>query len=488
MRHAQRSGVTVLTASLSALLLAACQQQPDAPAAATPDSSLSKPVAGARSLLTPVAYVRSAPPPARKLPNDPHLLKALGDPGRRLLPLLAALEEIERGQAKRPIDIIQIGDSHTANSAFAGRLRELFQEKFGAAGRGLLPPGIPFDYYRPQLVTVTESQRWPLSSSFRQSARGPWGIAAVRETGTRPGERMILTSTEDEGFSRAYVEVLRQPGGGRIDVAIDSVPAPPIATEAAEATPGWVQIPAPAGSRELTLTPHGDGPVDVLSWGTDRNGPGILYENFGTIGATVDIMGRWDQPIVQAELAQRDPALIVIAFGTNEGFAPAADPVAYKDLYLERVRMIKEAAPNAAILIIGPPDGNRLYRRAPGQVGACVAKVADDAPIAISSTRQASAKAGARTVWAPPPKLAALRAVQREIANEQGWYFWDWSAAMGGPCSEHRWTLLDPPLAADDHVHLRQDGYRKTAEQLFAELMAQYDRYRALRPVAATAR
>jgi lysophospholipase L1-like esterase len=337
-------------------------------------------------------------------------------------------------------------------------------------------------------VTVTESQRWPLSSSFRQTARGPWGIAGVRETGTRPGERMVLDSTEDEGFSRAFVEVLRQPGGGRIDVAIDSVPAPPIATNAAEAAPGWVRIPVPAGSRELSLAPHGDGPVDVLAWGTERDSPGILYENFGTIGATVDIMGRWDPPIVQAELAERDPALIVIAFGTNEGFASATDPVAYKDLFLERVRMIKAAAPNAAILIIGPPDGNRLYRRGPGQAGACVAKISDEAPSAVSSQKPAKARSGSRTVWAPPPKLAALRAVQREAANEQGWYFWDWSAAMGGPCSMHRWASMDPPLAADDHVHLRQDGYRKTAEQLFAELMAQFDRYRALRPVTATAR
>ena len=39
---------------------------------------------------------------------------------------------------------MQIGDSHTANDSFSGRLRELFQARFGDAGRGVLPPGVPY--------------------------------------------------------------------------------------------------------------------------------------------------------------------------------------------------------------------------------------------------------------------------------------------------------------------------------------------------------
>ena len=38
---------------------------------------------------------------------------------------------------------MQIGDSHTANDSFSGRLRELFQARFGDAGRGVMPPGCP---------------------------------------------------------------------------------------------------------------------------------------------------------------------------------------------------------------------------------------------------------------------------------------------------------------------------------------------------------
>ena len=41
------------------------------------------------------------------------------------------------------VAILQIGDSHTANDSFSGRMRELFQARFGDAGRGVLPPGVP---------------------------------------------------------------------------------------------------------------------------------------------------------------------------------------------------------------------------------------------------------------------------------------------------------------------------------------------------------
>jgi hypothetical protein len=467
-----------LAASGLLFSLAACQQSNGASEAGLAAGAEASPGVRARSI--EVAH------PPRKLPDDPRLLNALGDPARRLLPLLAALEEIETGSAARPVEIIQIGDSHTANASFAGHMRELLQERFGAAGRGMLQPGIPFDYYHPQLATVSENARWSLASSFRQTAAGPWGIAGVRETATRPGDRMTLTSTEDAGFARAFIEILRRPGGGKLDLRVDENPIQPIATNGPAVQAEWREIPVPPGSHTLSLAPHGDGPVELLSWGTERPGPGVLYENFGTIGATVDLVGRWDKAIVKAELAQRDPALIIIAFGTNEGFDSGTDRAAYQQLFSERVRTLKDAAPNAAILVIGPPDGNRLYRRGLGQAGNCIARIVDDTPAAPGGKQ--GKKAGPHAIWAPPPALAKVRLAQRQAAGAEGWYFWDWSAAMGGACAIHHWTELEPPLAHDDHVHLQVEGYRLGAQQLFDELMAQYDRYRALRPTVAAHR
>lgn len=52
---------------------------------------------------------------------------------------------------------------------------------------------------------------------------------------------------------------------------------------------------------------------------------------------------------------------------------------------------------------------------------------------------------------------------------------------MGGDCTIVEWANTDPPLAARDHVHLLKPGYRRTAEQLFEQLMRGYDLYLQLR-------
>jgi lysophospholipase L1-like esterase len=453
-----------LVAALGLLCLGGCSPPTDAAGAAPVPSAAQR------------APASVAAPVTRSLPTDRHLLEALGDPARRLLPLLVALEAIETGQSDHPIDIIQLGDSHTANDAFSGRMRELFQERFGAAGRGMLPAGIPFEYFRPKLVTAAETPGWALSSSFRDPNDGPWGLAGTRERGTRPVLTMTLTSTEPVGFGRAAIEVLSRPGAGALDISVDGGKPLVVPTAGSGLHAAWIDVHPAPGSHVLSASPHGDGPVELLAWEVERPGSGVLYENFGTIGATVDVMGRWDRDIVAAEFARRDPALILIAFGTNEGFRRRTDREAYRQLFIDRVRAISAAAPGAAILIIGPPDGNRLFKRAAGQAGSCVPQVAEDAVGVLTAVKQP----GRGAVWAPPPGLAKLRQAERQAAAAEHWYFWDWSAAMGGACAMHRWVEADPPLGMADHIHLKADGYRLGAQQLFAELMAQYDRYRSL--------
>src|SRR5215475_9820618 len=74
-----------------------------------------------------------------------------------LEPFFVALAGLGSRRARLPVRILQIGDSHTANDSFSGRLRERLQAKFGAAGRGWLPAGVPYAYFRPALVTVSET-------------------------------------------------------------------------------------------------------------------------------------------------------------------------------------------------------------------------------------------------------------------------------------------------------------------------------------------
>jgi lysophospholipase L1-like esterase len=347
--------------------------------------------------------------------------------------------------------VIQLGDSHTAADLFSGRLRELFQGRFGAAGRGMLPPGIPNPWYHPALVQVADSGDWRLASGFK--VPGPFGMAGILQQSSQAGAAMTLTETEPQGFDRGFFEVLRQPQAGTLRLQVDGDTPHDFATTAPLLTPHWVEFDTPGG--KMTLTAQGDGPVTLLAWGTQRQVPGVVYENLGIIGATIGVTGHWDPAIVAGEMRRRDPALIVVAYGTNEAVEPPAMLRDYATRFRTRVEALHAAAPGAAILVVGPPDVDRR----------------GEAPVAGCDAGDAG--------WAPPPGAEIVRDAERSVAAREGWYFWDWQKAMGGACSIDRWARETPPLAFPDRVHLQPAGYRKSAEALFAEIMNGYRRYRA---------
>ncbi len=143
--------------------------------------------------------------------------------------------------------------------------------------------------------------------------------------------------------------------------------------------------------------------MTVLGWGTERRVPGVVYENLGIVGATVSVVGHWDTATVAGELGRRDPALIIIAYGTNEGVEPAAGLASYAERFARGVEVLHRAAPGAAVLVVGPPD---VDRKGQPPIAGCDGDVA------------------------PPPGIAIVRDAQRAVAAREGWYFWDWQAAM----------------------------------------------------------
>jgi lysophospholipase L1-like esterase len=389
--------------------------------------------------------------PALPIPSDAEIAAKLG-PYAPLLPLYRALS------TGRTTVILQIGDSHTANDSFSGRLRELFQARFGDAGRGVLPPGVPYRWYRPARVSVT-SQGWAVVSSFGGDP-GPYGVTGLRQHADGPAE-MTLSADDPGDLDRAEIEVLRQPGGGTLDVDLERGGHTTIATAATAPQAVWLPVPPGNGSHTLTLRARGDGPVDVLAWGVARGRPGVIYANLGTVGASVDLMDAWDQALLNQDLAHLAPAMIVLAFGTNEGFRDSTDTGAYAIAFAARLRDLHATAPGAALLVLGPPDAYRHRRKG------------STAPPACGDPN-----------WTEPPNLSPVREVQRSVAAREHAYFWDWQAAMGGPCTMLRWAATNPPMAAPDHVHMFAPGYQATADELFRTIMDGYERYRALRPSA----
>lgn len=279
---------------------------------------------------------------------------------RPLVPFFDKLAHLRAGRGAH-VAVLQVGDSHTANDAFSGRMRELMQARFGDAGRGLLPPGIPFQYYRPAVVTVTADGWTPLHSGHDP---GPFGFAGIRQQ-TGANSTMTLTAPPPD-LTRVSVEVLAQPGGGTLDITTSDGRTASVAT--AGGKPGMMRIEVPSGpaTASLELRARPNGPVDMLAWTAERDGPGVTWSNLGTIGATVELVNGWDPRTLREEAAQLRPGLIVIAFGTNEGFKNSTDLAAYPALFRSAIRTLRRAAPGAAILVAGPLDGVRAAGSGPG--------------------------------------------------------------------------------------------------------------------------
>jgi lysophospholipase L1-like esterase len=408
-------------------------------------------VGAAGVLLLLQACLRSEETPA----SLPAPSQRLSSP-EALAPFFAQLAALEARQAQQPVRIMQIGDSHTANDSFSGRMRDRFQARFGPAGRGWLPAGVPYKYYRPHLVSVSESGWRHVKPSDHPGVA--LGLDAVAAESQPPDASMTIESTDPAGFDRFAVEFLEQPDGAAFTVAVDGGSPIRVSTAAAAPSVRHFGLPLDHPARQIELRAPERPPVTLLGWDVERQAPGIIYENHGTIGATIGLVNQMTPQVVSFEMTERQPGLLIIAFGTNEGFDDSLDTSHYGARFQENVESLRRAAHGVPVLIIGPPDGNRAERGC--QPDPC-------------------GTASSECTWHEPPKLAAVLDIQRRVAAAQGWAYWDWFDAMGGTCSIDRITTANPPLAMPDRVHMSTPGYQAMSDMLFGDLMGGYEIWKA---------
>nr|WP_246328920.1 GDSL-type esterase/lipase family protein [Brevundimonas lenta] len=184
------------------------------------------------------------------------------------------------------------------------------------------------------------------------------------------------------------------------------------------------------------------------------DGPGVILSNLGVVSATLRDLAARDETVVEAELAAWRPTLLVLAFGTNEGFEDDLDAAAYEALLRGQIERMRRLAPRASLLILGAPDALRS-----GATNGC----------------------SADGVRAPPPSLAVVRDVQRKVAADLDVAFWDWHGRMGGDCSADRLALGAEPYMRGDRVHFTSAGANWIGGTLAGDLMAAYDRWKAER-------
>ena len=176
-------------------------------------------------------------------------------------------------------------------------------------------------------------------------------------------------------------------------------------------------------------------PVRLFGWALD-NPRGITFETLGINGAQASIMLEWNEQVWSAEVAARNPALVIVAYGTNEANSPKWTEEQYRADLLAVLDRVRRAAPTASILMVGPPDCGRLR---------------------------------------PLAHLNEVIEVQRNVAKMQNVAFFDWRAHMGGAGMMKRWVQAG--LAQADYIHLSSAGYQVLGKMLFDQLERAYSEF-----------
>lgn len=361
------------------------------------------------------------------------------------------------------VSILQIGDSHTAADLFTDAVRQVLQRKFGAGGIGYLSVGTPRPGVRSNLLKASASSGWSYEGIQRSSQPDAFALSGFNASTSREGETLSFSSPHAETYTRIELEVRTDPNAGSIAVEIDDEPRLTVSLASSKPGSKVFEIPASAGGtsfRKLVLRAGEAKPVTVSALGIFREGRGVTYSSVGFPGATVDVVGRFSERALRDDLGRLAPDIVVLAFGTNEGFDAKLDPVAYRDRYRSVIREIRAAVPGARLVMIGPPQGER-------PLPAC--KPVDGKPCESIPAADLPAPAeGENACPQRPAQLDKVREVQRGLAQAERIPFWDWWAIMPGGCGASRWAAADPPLMAKDHVHFTKAGYRKAGEAFAA--------------------
>lgn len=358
-----------------------------------------------------------------------------------------ALDGLRADKRPQGVSVLHLGDSHIALDHMTGVLRQRWHSLFGDGGRGL-PPGSPYRYYAPQGYDISMSSEWRVASSLRADAVGPFGISGFRAETANAAAHMSLVS--DYEIGAVEIEAYGGPDSGSLLLQLGN--AAPLRLSTRRATPGVVFLRVPAAQvHHVVLSPVGDGLVALLGWAmlSGEAHPGVRYDSYGISGATLDVVSHWDKAVVDAEIKRLAPALILLGYGTNEGFDDHIDAKAYGTRFEALILRLQRLAPQASIAVLGAFDGMRRARASDVQ----------------------TCEAG----WATPPKLGILREVQRNIARRGGHAFIDGELVMGVSCGISRWVNATPALAWPDHVHLRPEGARRAGVAIWQGIMQAYE-------------
>jgi len=339
-----------------------------------------------------------------------------------LAPFFKRLSALRRGEETAMVRGLHLGDSLIASDHITDVIRDRLQVRHGNGGPGWLFVDRPTRGAGRTVRTGIASDGWTIEKiTDRTWPKGVTGLSGVIFSASG-----VETSTfKTGGASSAEVWFRTRPGGGALELTADGKSVGRVITDFPDDAPAYARIALPEGSSALQLKTSGK-PVQVYGVSLEQDRPGVVYDSIGLPGSTAKVLMRPDPATFQHQLAQRDPALIVLMLGGNEAFELSRKRTTLdeaRESLTTLVKHLRTLQPQAACLMAGTLD------------------------------------AGVKTMGGDVVPRAGSREISdviREVARAEGCAYWDALEAMGGVGVTKAW--LDARLMHEDLVHPRSTG------------------------------
>ena len=370
-----------------------------------------------------------------------------GDPLARFE---AGLAELEAGERTEPVRVAVYGASGTAIDLWTAYVRRYLQARFGDGGPGIVSAAKHNKWYRHHELSIDSSKHWTKHNAYRRNGEddpgyyGPIGVC--HDTASKRAWAEIgkaRRAPDDRAIAFYEVLHLQQPGGGHYRLALGGKEVAKVDTACPDSDRPHLsthRIEIDAGHPKLRIEAVGDAPIRMLGVVAETGKPGVVLDTLAFDGAKITNQLVWDEPVWADGIKRRDPALVVMAFGTNASVREEENPLPeWEQGFRTVLERFQKTLPDAGCVILGPGDypiveGDQIL---------------------------------------PRPRLAEIRAIERRLAPEYGCAYWDALKFVGGEGAKKAW--VEAGLARDDYLHLTRAGYVRLGIAFADALLQRYD-------------
>jgi lysophospholipase L1-like esterase len=340
------------------------------------------------------------------------------------------------------------GDSHVASGVFGDELQRILGQGGIDSSNAFIPPYMARRGVRIPVRAFCVGSAWALSMAYvsRTTVRTGPALAEMR-TGAGAGAYLWLDlRTRQREPEALRLRMLYRPLAGEAEIAV-SVNDGEEGSYFLEAASAYDE-PAP---KELYFE-DGDllstvkirvvsGEVALQGFFVEKvTEPSLVVDVFGIPGATANGWGVADPQHLSAAFFERRYDAVILEFGTNEA-AGDFDALRYAAMLERALTNMRRVFPEAACVLVGPPDRGVILRRKRG-------------------SRETSS---IDQLLRYPRIHQRINEIQADVGATFGCSAWDWQQAMGGPGSAYGWSRASPPLMGGDLIHLTPNGYRRSA-------------------------